>query len=92
MQDTSLRESLTDKQWDRIFYGCPGAWAGNKPKPHSHGSIVIDGRNILAAVPCPVRQGSFAGDLVFRRRDHPRNRSPLLIEELAIVKTRQGGK
>lgn len=50
MQDTSLRESLTDKQWDRIFYGCPGAWAGNKPKVNSHGSIVIDGGNILAAV------------------------------------------
>jgi hypothetical protein len=41
MRDTSVRESLTQKQWDRIFYACPGAWAGNKPKPHSHGSIVI---------------------------------------------------
>ena len=50
MRDNSIRESLTDKQWDRIFYGCPGAWAGNKPKPNSHGSIVIDGGNILAAV------------------------------------------
>jgi hypothetical protein len=50
MRDTSVRESLTDKQWDQIFYGCPGAWAGNKPKPNSHGTIVIDGGNILAAV------------------------------------------
>ena len=50
MQDLSIRESLTNKQWDRIFFGCPGAWAGNKPKPNSHGTIVIDGGNILAAV------------------------------------------
>ena len=56
MRDTSVRESLTDKQWDRIFYGCPGAWAGNKPKPDSHGSIVIDGGNILAAVQYINRQ------------------------------------
>ena len=28
MQDASIHESLTDKQWDRIFYRCPGAWAG----------------------------------------------------------------
>lgn len=28
MRDTSIRESLTQKQWDRIFYSCPGAWAG----------------------------------------------------------------
>jgi hypothetical protein len=47
---SSIRELLTEKQWDRIFYGCPGAWAGNKPEPNSHGSIVIDGKNILAAV------------------------------------------
>src|SRR5260370_6067354 len=50
MRDTSIRESLTDKQWDRIFFSCPGAWAGNKPKPNSHGSIVIDGGKILSAV------------------------------------------
>ena len=50
MRDVSIREFLTQKQWDRIFYGCPGAWAGNKPKPNSHGSIVIDVGNILAAV------------------------------------------
>ena len=29
MRDASIRESLTQKQWDRIFYSCPGAWAGN---------------------------------------------------------------
>ena len=50
MRDTSIRESLTPEQWDRIFYGCPGAWAGNKPEPNQAGTIVIDGRNILAAV------------------------------------------
>jgi hypothetical protein len=50
MRDASIRESLTQEQWDRIFYECPGAWAGNKPEPNSHGSIVIDGGNILAAV------------------------------------------
>lgn len=50
MQDTSIHESLTEKQWDRIFYGCPGAWAGNKPQPNRPGSIVIDGQKILAAV------------------------------------------
>jgi len=50
MQGTSIRESLTEKQWDRIFYGCPGAWAGNKPQPNQPGSIVIDGKQILAAV------------------------------------------
>jgi len=56
MQDASIRECLTLKQWDRIFYGCPGAWTGNKPKPNSHGSIVIDGGNILAAVQYLNRQ------------------------------------
>ena len=56
MRDTSIRESLTDKQWDSIFYGCPGAWAGTKPKPNSHGSIVIDGGKILAAVQYLNRQ------------------------------------
>ena len=56
MRDTSIRESLTDKQWDRIFYACPGAWAGNKPKPNSHGTIVIDGGKILAAVQYLNRQ------------------------------------
>jgi hypothetical protein len=50
MRGNSIRESLTDAEWDRIFYGCPGAWAGNKPKPNSQGTIVIDGGNILAAV------------------------------------------
>jgi hypothetical protein len=50
MQDTSIRVSLTENHWDRIFYGCPGAWAGNKPKPNRLGSIVIDGSHILAAV------------------------------------------
>jgi hypothetical protein len=49
MRDTSIRESLTDKQWDRIFYGCPGAWGGNKPEPNLPGSIVIAGSSILAA-------------------------------------------
>lgn len=33
-----------------IFYGCPGAWAGNKPEPNSHGSLVINGANIVAAI------------------------------------------
>lgn len=41
MRDTSIRESLSEKQWNRIFYGCPGAWAGNKPQPNQAGSIVI---------------------------------------------------
>lgn len=50
MRDTSIRESLTDKQWDRIFYRCPGAWAGNKPQSNTPGTIVIDGKQILAAV------------------------------------------
>lgn len=50
MRDTSIRESLTDKQWDHIFYGCPGAWAANKPQPNRPGSIVIDGKHILPAV------------------------------------------
>ena len=50
MRETSIRESLTEKQWDRIFYECPGAWAGNKPQPNQAGSIVIDGKQILAAV------------------------------------------
>ena len=50
MRETSIRESVTEKQWDRIFYGCPGAWAGNKPRPDQSGSIVIDGQYILAAV------------------------------------------
>src|SRR5260370_30698435 len=56
MRDTSVRESLTDKQWDRIFFSCPGAWAGSKPKPNSHGTIVIDGGRILAAVQYLNRQ------------------------------------
>lgn len=56
MRDTSIRESLTQKQWDRIFYGCPGAWAGNKPEPNQAGTIVIDGGNILAAVQYLNRQ------------------------------------
>ena len=56
MRDTSIRESLTPAQWDRIFYGCPGAWAGNKPEPKQAGTIVIDGRNILAAVQYLNRQ------------------------------------
>ena len=56
MRKTAIRESLTQKQWDRIFYGCPGAWAGNKPKPNSHGNIVINGSNILAAVQYLNRQ------------------------------------
>ncbi len=46
----NARQSLTDKQWDRIFYGCPGAWSGNKPQPNQPGSIVIDGQHILAAL------------------------------------------
>lgn len=50
MQETSTRKSLTEKQWERIFYRCPGAWAGNPPSPNQSGSIVIDGRQILAAV------------------------------------------
>ena len=50
MRDTSIRESLTEKQWDRIFYGCPGAWAGNKPQPNQAEIIVIDGKQILPAV------------------------------------------
>ena len=50
MRDTSIRKSLTEKQWDRIFYRCPGAWAGNKPDTNKLGSIVIDGKQILAAV------------------------------------------
>ncbi len=50
MRDRSIRESLTEKQWDRIFYGCPGAWAGNKPQQNLPGSIVIDGKQIVAAV------------------------------------------
>ena len=50
MRDKSIRESLTEKQWDRIFYGCPGAWAGNKPQSNRSGTIVIDGKQILAAV------------------------------------------
>jgi hypothetical protein len=50
MRDTSIRESLTGKQWDRIFYGCPGAWAGNRPQQNEPGSIVIDGKQILPAV------------------------------------------
>ena len=33
MQDASIRESLTQKQWDRIFYGCPAAWAGTTLNP-----------------------------------------------------------
>jgi hypothetical protein len=49
MRDSSILESLTEKQWDRIFYSCPGAWAGNKPQPNQTGSVVIDGKNILAA-------------------------------------------
>jgi hypothetical protein len=56
MRDASIRESLTQKQWDRIFYGCPGTWASNKPEPHFRGSIVIDGGNILAAVQYLNRQ------------------------------------
>ena len=48
MRDTCIRESLTQKQWDCIFYLCPGAWAGNKPEPNCHGSIVIDGAGITA--------------------------------------------
>lgn len=50
MQDTSIRESMTEKQWNRIFYRCPGAWAGNKPQRNLPGSIVIDGKQILPAV------------------------------------------
>lgn len=50
MRSTSLRKSLTEKQWNRIFYGCPGAWAGNPPEPNRPGCIVIDGNDILAAV------------------------------------------
>jgi hypothetical protein len=30
MRDTSIRGSLADQQWVRIFYGCPGAWAVKK--------------------------------------------------------------
>jgi hypothetical protein len=50
MRDSSIRESLTQSQWNRIFYGCPGAWAGNPPKPDQPGIIVIDGTKISAAV------------------------------------------
>jgi hypothetical protein len=50
MRDASIREFLTDKQWDRVFYHCPGAWAGNKPQSDQPGNIVIDGKNILDAV------------------------------------------
>jgi hypothetical protein len=50
MQNKWTRESLSEKQWDRIFYGCPGAWAGNKPQPNRPGSLVLDGDHILAAV------------------------------------------
>ena len=79
MRDTSIRESLPDKQWDRIFYSCPGAWAGNKPKPNSHGNMVINGGNILAAVQYLNRQRlRVLYAKAFRRRNHPRNRSPLL--------------
>ncbi len=50
MRNKATGESLTDKQWDRIFDRCPGAWAGNPPKPDQPGSIVIDGTKIAAAV------------------------------------------
>jgi hypothetical protein len=50
MRDASVREALTQEQWDRIFHGCPGAWAGNKPELNQPGGIVIDGKNIVAAV------------------------------------------
>ena len=56
MRDGSIRDCLTEKQWDHIFYSCPGAWAGNKPKPNQAGNIVIDGRKILAAVQYLNRQ------------------------------------
>jgi hypothetical protein len=56
MRDGSIRDCLTEKQWDHIFYACPGAWAGNKPKPNQAGNIVIDGRKILAAVQYLNRQ------------------------------------
>jgi hypothetical protein len=32
------------------FLQLSGAWAGNKPQPNHTGSVVIDGKNILAAV------------------------------------------
>jgi hypothetical protein len=56
MRDSSILESLTEKQWDRIFYSCPGAWAGNKPQLNQTGCVVIDGKNILAAVQYLNRQ------------------------------------
>lgn len=43
-----VREPLTDKQWDEIFYKCPGAWYGNKPDPT--GYMAVDGDNIVAAI------------------------------------------
>ena len=85
MRDASIRESLTQKQWDRIFYGCPGAWAGNQPKPNSHGNIVIDGGKILAAVqylnrnrlPRRVRKAPLPQIWCSDGGIIPRNRSPL---------------
>ena len=50
MQETSIRKSLTATQWDRIFYGCPGAWAGNKPEPNQAGTVVIDGGKVSEVV------------------------------------------
>lgn len=50
MRSTSLSKSLTETQWNRIFYGGPGVWAGNSPEPNRPGCIVIDGNEILAAV------------------------------------------
>jgi len=49
MKETSIRETLTPEQWDRIFYDCTGSWAGNKPEPNRPGNIIIDGKDILAA-------------------------------------------
>jgi hypothetical protein len=68
MRDTSVREALTQEQWDHIFHGCPAAWAGNKPERNQPGSIVIDGNSIVDAVrylkpqsaPCNRRKSSAA--------------------------------
>ena len=38
-------------KWDKGFYGCPGAWLGNKPEGTQTGNITVDISRIDEAVP-----------------------------------------
>jgi hypothetical protein len=49
-QENTMTHFMTNKQWDEVFYHCPGAWVGNKPSRGISGNIVVDGGNIVDAI------------------------------------------